>query len=470
MVNGKEIVREKYGERLFWDQLLQFIAEGRVVPIIGRDLLTVNYQGVEVQLYPFLAQLLAEYLGVPAEELPEGDELNTIACRYLEKDKDNHIEDVYSALKTVMPGDEKLSIPIALTRLASIRPFKLFVTTTFDSLIERAVNQERFAGQSRTKVLAYTPNAMEDLPAPLEKLDRPVIFHLLGKLSATPAYAVTQEDVLEFFSSLQSENRQPQKLFDVLSRSNLLFLGCNFGDWLARFFIRTAKRQRLLGARGSIDYVADRSICCDSNLVIFLRHFSSCTKIYPGGGVSEFIEKLHQRWLDRYPKPQDTAMPEPLDRVTDDFVKSGAVFLSYASEDLDAARRIRDDLEAEVEVFFDKHELQPGDDWKAKLILSIQKASLFIPVISKNTLGNPERRFFRREWEIAIEEASGGARTESFIIPVVIDGTPIADPSLPEVFRQRQWVRLPGGEKDDNFVLRIKDLYRRYQKTLMGAR
>ena len=159
-----------------------------------------------------------------------------------------------------------------------------------------------------------------------------------------------------------------------------------------------------------------------------------------------------------------------MDRATDEFVKSGAVFLSYASEDLDTARRIRDDLEAEVEVFFDKHELQPGDDWKAKLILSIQKASLFIPVISKNTLGNPERRFFRREREIAIEEASGGARTKSFIIPVVIDGTPIADPSLAEVFRQCQWVRLPDGEKDDDFVLRIKDLYRRYQKTLMGTR
>jgi len=41
-----------------------------------------------------------------------------------------------------------------------------------------------------------------------------------------------------------------------------------------------------------------------------------------------------------------------------------AVFLSYASDDADAAARIRDALQAAgVEVWFDKNELRGGDAW-----------------------------------------------------------------------------------------------------------
>jgi hypothetical protein len=44
-----------------------------------------------------------------------------------------------------------------------------------------------------------------------------------------------------------------------------------------------------------------------------------------------------------------------------------AVFLSYASQDADAARRICDALRATgVEVWFDQSELRGGDAWDAR--------------------------------------------------------------------------------------------------------
>ena len=131
-------------EDLFWDQLLQLMAEGHVVPIVGRDLLKVRIQDRDALLYPLLAQRLAAYFSVPANDLPEGDELNTIVCRYIETG--NRIEDVYTALKIVMPAGNELSTPSALAKLASIAPFKLFVTTTFDPLMQRAVDEARFEG------------------------------------------------------------------------------------------------------------------------------------------------------------------------------------------------------------------------------------------------------------------------------------------------------------------------------------
>ena len=45
-----------------------------------------------------------------------------------------------------------------------------------------------------------------------------------------------------------------------------------------------------------------------------------------------------------------------------------AVFLSYASQDAEAARKIADALRgAEVEVWFDQRELRGGDAWDSRL-------------------------------------------------------------------------------------------------------
>jgi zona occludens toxin (predicted ATPase) len=63
--------------------------------------------------------------------------------------------------------------------------------------------------------------------------------------------------------------------------------------------MRTAKRQRLIEARGSTDFVADARICNDDKLVLFLRHFSTRTKIYKDGGALDFIDELHRRWYAR---------------------------------------------------------------------------------------------------------------------------------------------------------------------------
>lgn len=448
-------------ENLFWDQLLQLIEEGHVVPVLGRDLLLVRYQDREVLLYPLVAQRLAEYLGVSAADLPEGDEINTVVYRYMEKG--NPIEDIYSALKMVMPADADLSLPASLAKLAAIGPLRLFVSTTFDSLLERTLNQVRFDGQAKTKVYAYSPSTIEDLPGSIDQLPRPTVYHLLGRLSAIPAYAVTQEDMLEFLHALQSESRQPHRLFDELNRTNLLLLGCSFGDWLARFFIRTAKRQRLLEARGSIDYLVDARVSGDPNLVLFLRHYSMRTRIYQSCGALDFIDELYRRWTARHPQgvPETAAGPaKPAGAGA-----AGTIFMSYASEDLPAALQLRNALEAEgMDVFFDKDELRAGDDFEARLRHSIGECALFMPLISKNTLTG-QRRFFRIEWNQALEESLKVAPSEHFIVPVVLDDTPATETAVPERFRKLHWERLPEGQATPAFLAAIKQLYRRYQKT-----
>src|SRR5262249_41180073 len=132
------------------------------------------------------------------------------------------------------------------------------------------------------------------------KLVDPIVYHLLGRVSASPDYVVTEEDTLEFVSALQSESRRPNTLFDDLKSSHLLILGCNLSNWLARFFLRTTKGQKLSLQRdqGEIEVLVDASAAADHELVVFLGHFSPTTRIMPWN-PREFVSELHRRWSAR---------------------------------------------------------------------------------------------------------------------------------------------------------------------------
>jgi hypothetical protein len=450
----------------FWDPLIQLIDERKVVPVVGQDLLTVPETTGHTHLYPYLATRLAAYLDVNAEDLPAGGELNEVACRYLSKGKP--IQRIYAALKTVAAEAESLPPPEPLLQLAAIRPLQLFVTTTFDSSLPRALDQTRFGGQAKTCVFAHAPHDMQDLPD-LESLGAPVVYHLLGKLSATPAYVVTDEDVVEFFHSLQSETRRPIQLFDQLSSRSLLLLGTRFSGWLTSFLMRMSKRQRL-SSDDKTDYVADQVVRDDKGLVLFLERFSSATEIYRDGSAATFVDELHRRWTTSHPPDMASVAAAPSTETSHEDAEPGAVFLSYASADWPTVEKLKTALESEgVDVFFDRDQLKPGNDWEGKLRRNIHQCSLFVPVISQQTL-TTDRRFFRVEWNLALEEArmASFSSDEAFLLPVVIDDTPIDHQALPAKFRTIQCRVLPGGQPTREFVDQIKQLYRKYQLTRAG--
>ena len=80
---------------------------------------------------------------------------------------------------------------------------------------------------------------------------------------------------------------------------------------------------------------------------------------------------------------------------------TGAVFLSYASQDAEAAQGICEALRsAGIEVWFDQSELRGGDVWDQKIQREIHDCALFIPLISANTASRHEG-YFRLEWDLA---------------------------------------------------------------------
>jgi TolB-like protein/Tfp pilus assembly protein PilF len=137
---------------------------------------------------------------------------------------------------------------------------------------------------------------------------------------------------------------------------------------------------------------------------------------------------------------------------------SRVVFLSYASQDAEAAQRICDALRAAgVEVFLDQSELRGGDAWDQKIRQEIHNCVLFVPIISRHTQERLEG-YFRHEWLLACERRHHMAEQKHFLVPVVIDSTSDRNAIVPDAFRAVQWMRLPGGETPPAFVERVQRL------------
>jgi hypothetical protein len=137
---------------------------------------------------------------------------------------------------------------------------------------------------------------------------------------------------------------------------------------------------------------------------------------------------------------------------------SHALFLSYASQDAQAAQRIAEALRAAgIEVWFDQSELRGGDAWDRRIREPIHHCRLFIAVISAHTEERDEG-YFRREWKLAVDRTHDMAEKRAFLVPVVVDGTSERGASVPDKFRELQWTRLPGGETPPAFVECVRRL------------
>jgi hypothetical protein len=437
--------------------LLDYIAEGTVIPIIGPELGVVQHEDRELTLYQYIAEQLAEREHLTSDPSLSLEQVVALYTR------NKPVERVYPLIKRIVEG-RSFAAPKPLIKLASIAKFQLFVTTTFDSLLTQALNQVRFGGADRTRQIAYAPNlpVKQDLDPGWQLGRDPIVVHLLGRLASSPTYVVTEEDTLEFLYALQeNEGRRPQTLFDELKNKHLLLLGCSFPDWLSRFFIRLAKRDRL-SAKRSMEVVADSKTRGDGSLALFLDCFSTQTRVFTGTAV-EFVDRLLEVWQKRYGSSPSFAQ-SPAAEPEAERMPPGAVFISYASEDREAAERLCDGLSEVTDVWLDRQVLKAGEDYDHSIRWSIGRCSLFVPLISRNATRRWEG-YFHREWNLAVDRLRGMAAGTQFVVPVIIDDTPINAEGVNDEFWRYHAARLPDGQVTEEFKAEIRRKVRLIRRT-----
>ncbi|MGR9116338.1 MAG: toll/interleukin-1 receptor domain-containing protein [Gammaproteobacteria bacterium] len=436
-----------------WDELLALIEAQEVIPVLGRDLLsTVTAEGRQLY-HRQLAQKLAIALNVPETSLAPDYQLNEVAMAFLKSGGRRHR--IYSRLKTVL-DETPVAIPSSLLKIAEITDFNLYLSTTFDDLLSQALNQVRYRGAASTRTLSYSlHDRSQDLLQTYVRDKGVYVFQVFGVANRVTDYAVTDEDMLEFLHRLQEDAYRPERLFDELYNHNLLLIGCGFPDWLARFFIRTLSRQRLMVLGDTTRFVVDREIKTDSSLMLFLRDWY--TEIYPEGEPEAFIDELHRRWRQRNSASSPLVKEEPVSMLP------GSIFLSYSREDQKETKALHAVLEqAGMDVWYDECRLGSGDAWERRIQDNILNCSLFLPIISRNAAERMEG-FYRREWHMAINRAYGFADHVPFIIPIIIDDTPPGFSGVPAYFWDRQLERAPGGLPTSEVIGRLRNALRQHQ-------
>ena len=100
MSSATPIVADATLDEDAWDDLLSFIEERRVIPIVGPELLMVATDERPRLLYDWIAERLAAKLSVDTRRLPQPYSLNDVVCWFL-ADRGRR-EEAYVRLRAVL--------------------------------------------------------------------------------------------------------------------------------------------------------------------------------------------------------------------------------------------------------------------------------------------------------------------------------------------------------------------------------
>lgn len=450
-----------------WDKLLNTIDERRVVPVIGPELLCVERESNAEFLYDVWGRVLAEQAGLEVQTRNETPLLYQV-CNQLSLDQRKSLCDLAIDVDYVIRR-EPWPMPSSLAKLAQIDSFPLFVTTTIDHLLERALQEEHPNLSTPARQIAFRPggNSNEiDLPEKFTGGREPVVFHLFGATNSDPdGFASTEDALIEFSWSLIDQDYAPRRLYDFLRGKTVMLLGCNFPDWLERFFIHALTTRRP-DSKIRIMFVAENR---EPGLVEFLQR-KRAVVLSPVSPIA-FVDELHRRWQSRIAKDPARKLRGIEHRdLGGESMKRGAVFLSYAREDKATVAAIKAQLEAaNIDVWMDESGLEPGDEFQQAIHDNIKGASFFVAVISR--AANPEAwkgrfgRFFLREWHWAVETNGERPSDDRFLQPVVIDDVPPGADFVERPFRDLHWTSLRDGKLPEEFIQLLSHGIRRFRRS-----
>ncbi len=415
----KNIFGNRSGERESvrqWDELIDKILEGDVVPVFGPEFMALDEEHPDLCVNPHqsLIDMLAESKGIEAHHASFSQLL------YDDNFPASERKEIYDMLGEAFENetdDYKIFYPSTLImRLLNVCKFRFVITTSFTPIIEHAM---RSVWKGNVRIMNFSNNPLENDDITNEdEINKPTVYYMFGRVSRkSERYVVNDSDMLSFCRTWLSD--PPRNLVNILRNKYLLFLGNNYSDWLCRFIWYSMKKETNTKTTGMmVDENAEES------LLQFMKRIDAFTHRDPMSVVSR-IEMMIESKL----KEADTSGQFHPNLHPD-------VFISYSRRDAAVVNKLYNSLKSRgLRVWYDRNDLGIGDKFMDEIKLAIKRTRLFIPVLSHNIQSEKnESHPYRMEWSTAINVSSGYGR--NFIIPVCEQGFDFYSSFVPEEFQK----------------------------------
>lgn len=396
-----------------WDKLTQNIIEGKVIPVIGPELLMVN----NVNINKFIIDGLGRKLGMKNPPRSYSEIVYAPEYKTLFGKRDVDRDRIYNVVNKVLAKTKFPATP-QLERFLSIRQFPFIITTSFAPIVEQAMSQI-WKNELRVMRFNNNPTQNDDIKTGAD-LRKPTIYYMFGKVcEGVKNYVLTDTDMLDYVSSwLSNDNKaRPKTLCNELKDKYLLMLGNNYSNWLFRFIWYSMRKSNL--SHGMLAYDS-----LDEQLINFLERAETFTR----QNTSEVIDQIISRLNKKLAENEVTKFNQPEENMD--------VFISYSRSDSDIAEKLYEALTAQGKrVWYDKKNLTDGGYFMDEINKAIKTAKYFVPILSDNiTKEKNDSHVYRNEWDTAFNVATSMGRT--YIIPIAEKNLDFYKAAIPEKMQQ----------------------------------
>lgn len=383
-------------EEKSWEDLVEQIWAGNVIPVIG-DNLVVNDTTIIKEIIEYLAS------EKKLEHTPQ-----SFSELYYDKKFVEHQPVVYEEVSGLIKENQSNFVPTDILKdFLSIEQFPFVITTSVDYTVEETMREiwEKERGRKLRTLVFRNDAARNDDIKKDSDIKEPTVYYMFGKADnkREHSFVLTEEDLLSFCQSWLSD-RHPSLLSKVMGNKYLLFFGVNYPDWLIRFMWFSMRND----LRDSGMLVDNHEL--ESSLINFFQHVSIRTQSNPRNVVDEIKSRLEIK-KNEYEMKKFDSIPKNMD-----------FFISYSRRDLAWADTLYQTLtKMGYKVWFDKKNIAVTNDWAPKISEGIHTAKHVIILISENVaLESEQYHVYREEWEIALANRLSNKR---HVIPVCLENT-----------------------------------------------
>lgn len=275
----------------------------------------------------------------------------------------------------------------SLMQILQTRCFRLVLSTAIDPYMEIAMEKVWGKGNFDVVQLKDAQQQFKQISFDEFGVIRPALCYVFGKVDKTKSlsenkFVLSENDAMERISSW-FENQSNNNFLKYVRKFRLLSVGCQFDDWMFRFF--------WFLLRGRVSGEAEGQVAVEIKDDNNLRHYLEREKVKVFANARVFMKEV----TNYIHAVSDVGL---LPR------SENGVFISYAHEDRYIALPLFERLHsAGFNVWIDEEKLEGGAEYEKRIRNAINHCKVFMPILSSqvkddlfsDTINN---RWYYKEW------------------------------------------------------------------------